>query len=130
MLNIQLNQASYLEGISSGARNAEWFILNPTYFDTEVPQISGIPSGFTLRQNYPNPFNPETTIEFSLPMTQQVTLKIYDVQGREIYTLVNATLPAGTHKINFAAPELPSGVYFYTINTEKLTETKKLLLLK
>lgn len=130
MLNIQLNQASYLEGISSGARNAEWFILNPNYFDTEVPQISGIPSGFTLRQNYPNPFNPETTIEFSLPLTQQVTLKIYDIQGREIQTLVNATLPSGTHKINFAATELPSGVYFYTINTEKLTETKKLLLLK
>ncbi len=85
---------------------------------------------FHLEQNYPNPFNPISTIRFTLPEVSFVTLKIYDVLGNEIETLLSEELPAGTHKKIFYGHNFPSGVYFYQIQAGNFTDTKKLILLK
>jgi hypothetical protein len=83
-----------------------------------------------LFQNYPNPFNPTTTIKYSIPELSFVTLKVYDVLGSEIITLVNEEKPIGTHTIEFGASNLPSGIYFYQLQTPNFTQTKKMILLK
>ncbi|MCH8035073.1 MAG: T9SS type A sorting domain-containing protein [Bacteroidetes bacterium] len=85
---------------------------------------------FVLEQNYPNPFNPITTITYQIPKTSFVTIKVYDVLGNEIATLVNEELEAGKYEIDFIARDLPSGIYFYTFRSGSFAETKKMLLLK
>ncbi len=85
---------------------------------------------FALSQNYPNPFNPTTTIQYAISKPGYVTLKVYDILGKEITTLVNEQKLAGTYSINFSANKLTSGVYFYSIHVGSFTQTKKLLLLK
>jgi photosystem II stability/assembly factor-like uncharacterized protein len=85
---------------------------------------------FTLDQNYPNPFNPSTVISYSIPGLSFVSLKIYDILGKEISALVNEVQPAGNYQINFAADNLPAGVYFYRINAGNFNQTKKMVLLK
>ena len=88
------------------------------------------PNSYDLFQNYPNPFNPSTIIKYSIPKEENVTLKIYDVLGREIKTLVNEAKPAGNYEVEFDGSNLSSGIYFYQIQTGDYTETKKMLLLK
>jgi hypothetical protein len=104
--------------------------------DDEEPNL---PAEFSLSQNYPNPFNPTTTIKFTIPLSPLlggdgrgglVTLKVYDVLGNEIATLVNEEKPAGSYKINFNAANLPSGVYFYQLRAGRFVDTKKLILIK
>ncbi len=95
-----------------------------------VKQEHDIPTGFALEQNYPNPFNPTTTIEFSVPHVSFTSLKIYDVLGEEVATLVSENLQAGNHKADWNASNFSSGVYFYRLSTENFVATKKLLLLK
>jgi uncharacterized membrane protein len=85
---------------------------------------------FSLEQNYPNPFNPATTINFSIPQTGLVSLKIYDLLGKEIKTLVNEIREAGFHQVIFDASDFSSGVYFYTIKADDFVQTKKLTLIK
>jgi len=85
---------------------------------------------FKLSQNYPNPFNPSTIIEYSLPQYGYVTLKIYDILGREIATLINEEKPIGSYEVEFDATGLTSGIYFYRIQTPNFTQTKKMILLK
>jgi len=98
---------------------------------TNVEPISiDMPSTYLLQQNYPNPFNPNTTISFSIPTSEFVTLKVYDVLGREIATLVNENLSAGSYSYNFDAKNLTSGVYLYKLQAGKYSETKKMLLSK
>jgi hypothetical protein len=98
---------------------------------TSVPLSSSeLPSKFNLAQNYPNPFNPSTTISFSLPSKSFVSLKIFDVVGREVATLVSQELSAGNYKQQWNANGMPSGVYFYRLQSGSFTETKKLILLK
>lgn len=89
-----------------------------------------LPSAFELAQNYPNPFNPSTTIEFALPTAGEVQLVVYNVLGQEIATLVQGTLPAGTHRVTFDASGRPSGVYFYRLSHEAGVETRKMTLIK
>lgn len=89
-----------------------------------------IPTSFTLMQNYPNPFNPKTNFEFRIANFGLVSLKIYDVLGKEVATLVNEEKPAGTYEVTWNAANLPSGVYFYQLKAGSFTVTKKLLLLK
>lgn len=89
-----------------------------------------IPTEYKLLQNYPNPFNPSTTIKFSIPNSQFVTLKVYDMLGREITALVNEEKLAGNYEVKFDGSTLPSGVYFYRIQAGSFSQTKKLLLLK
>ena len=89
-----------------------------------------IPSSFVLSQNYPNPFNPSTTISYSLPQSGFVQLKVYDMLGREVTTLVNKEQTSGNYKIEFNASNLTSGVYFYRLQSGSFAETKKLIFLR
>ena len=88
------------------------------------------PTRFYLSQNYPNPFNPSTKINFSLPHKSSVTIKIYDVLGNEVATLVNEEKPAGSYQVIFDASNLSSGIYFYKLTTEESSQAKKLVLIK
>jgi hypothetical protein len=86
---------------------------------------------FSLHQNYPNPFNPQTVISYSLPNAGLVTLKVFDVVGREVAVLIqNQTVTAGAHTVVFNASKLSSGMYFYRLSSGQFTETKKMLLIK
>ena len=85
---------------------------------------------YNLYQNYPNPFNPSTLISYQLPASAFVVLKVFDVLGREIETLVNEHQNAGKHSVQFNAAKLPSGVYFYKLEAGNYNNTKKLLLIK
>ncbi len=89
-----------------------------------------VPDGFRLEQNYPNPFNPRTVIRCQLPVVSNVLLIVYDVQGREVQTLVNDRLQAGTYEVTFDGSMLNSGVYFYKLISGKFTETKSMVLTK
>lgn len=88
------------------------------------------PTRFALLQNYPNPFNAETVIKFSLPQSRNISLTIYDLLGKKILTLTDGYLQAGVHSVNFDASDLPSGVYFYRLQSEDRVETKRMILLK
>ena len=93
-------------------------------------KLVSIPEKYILRQNYPNPFNPSTVISFQLTAFSKVILKVYDVLGREVATLVNGEKPAGSYKVNFDTSKLASGVYFYRLTAGDFTQTKKMILLK
>jgi hypothetical protein len=95
-----------------------------------VTEPVAVPSTFTLSQNYPNPFNPVTNITYSLPATTHVTLKIFNILGQNVATLVDARQDAGQHTVSWAADHYSSGVYLYRLVTSEATETKKMLLLK
>jgi hypothetical protein len=98
---------------------------------TEVEKITTVqPKVFSLQQNYPNPFNPSTSISFSLPFKSFVSLKVFDVIGRQVATLVFKELPTGNHTEQWNAQGMPSGVYFYRLQAGAFTQTKKLVLLR
>jgi hypothetical protein len=90
------------------------------------------PTVFALKQNYPNPFNPTTIINYELPMNSHVTLKVYDVLGKEVATVVNTTQNAGSYSINFATNKygMSSGIYFYRLDAGNYTEMKKMVVIK
>jgi hypothetical protein len=98
--------------------------------DEKLSHFSSIPAEFSISQNYPNPFNPSTKIDFSLPAESKVSLRVFDITGREVAVLVNSSMNAGTHTIDFDASALSSGIYFYTINTGSFTKTTKMILAK
>ena len=89
-----------------------------------------LPDGFSLSQNYPNPFNPTTKINFSIPVNENVSLKIYDVLGNELETLVNGDLSSGSYSIDFDGSKYSSGIYFYTLTSGSFKETKRMNLIK
>lgn len=89
-----------------------------------------VPAQFVLSQNYPNPFNPSTTIEFQIPHTSHVSLKVFDVLGKEVAMLVNETKHAGTYTVSFDAGKLSSGIYFYKLNTGSFVQIRKMILTK
>mgnify|MGYP002623368365 CR=1 FL=1 len=97
---------------------------------TSITGTNGTVHGYSLAQNYPNPFNPTTVINFSIPVNGFVELKVYDLTGRLVKTLLNDMKSAGTYNVEFNAEEIPSGVYFYKITTDNFTEVKKMMLLK
>ncbi|MBS1552870.1 MAG: DUF1028 domain-containing protein [Bacteroidetes bacterium] len=100
-------------------------------FLTSVKNVSSeIPSGIFLSQNYPNPFNPVTNFEFGISKQGFVSLKIYDMLGKETASLVSESLNAGTYEITWLAGNAPSGIYYYTMNTSGKTVTKRMVLLK
>lgn len=92
--------------------------------------FSDYPSTYTLFQNYPNPFNPLTTISYSIPASSFVTLKVFDILGNEISSLVNEEKLAGNYELEFNAANLPSGVYFYRLQTVNFIEISKMVLMK
>ena len=89
-----------------------------------------LPTQFTLSQNYPNPFNPSTTIKYSVTQSSNVVLKIFDVLGKEVATLINEEKPAGNYEVEFDASNLSSGVYLYKLQAGNFVETKKMILLR
>ncbi len=97
---------------------------------TDVEKTNELPEKFSLEQNYPNPFNPTTTIKYSVPQAEFVSIIVYDVLGNEVQTLVNETKNAGSYSINFDASELSSGTYFYSLRAGSLNITNKMLLIK
>jgi hypothetical protein len=89
-----------------------------------------LPQSYKLFQNYPNPFNPTTTIKYDLPVDARVTLKVYDLLGKEVLTLVDGFVPAGYYQVQLDGSRLSSGVYIYRISAGTFTDVKKLLILK
>lgn len=121
----------FVSGFSEGEGTQADIILIKYGQTTEVSPVSTqLPTKYSLSQNYPNPFNPITAIEFTLPENTFVTLKIFDIAGREIYVLVNENLSPGAYRFNFNGVNLASGTYFYKLETAKFTETKKMVMLK
>jgi ligand-binding sensor domain-containing protein len=100
------------------------------YFSINESIEIGLPEVFSLQQNYPNPFNPVTTITYQIPIEGLVTLKIYDILGKELTTLLNEEKQAGKYSIEFNASRLSSGVYLYELRSNEYKSTKKLLLMK
>jgi hypothetical protein len=99
-----------------------------TFVDEEV--IDEVPTDFLLSQNYPNPLNPSTKIKYSIPQSSNVVIKVFDILGSEIETLVNEEKPTGTYELMWNAANLPSGVYFYQLKAGDFIQTKKMILLK
>jgi hypothetical protein len=89
-----------------------------------------IPLTYTISQNYPNPFNPTTTINYSIPVPDKVTIKVYNILGDEVTTLVNEQKDAGRYQVTFNASQYASGVYFYRVQAGNFVQTKKMILLK
>ncbi len=97
---------------------------------TEVNDDNNLPKEFSLSQNYPNPFNPNTVISYQLPVNSKVVLKVYDVIGKEVATLVNNEQEAGNHTAQFNGKGMSSGMYFYKLEAENFVQVKKMILLK
>lgn len=122
--NTHFNSASILK---LGTRLAELLINSSANI---VENTGSEVSEYALIQNYPNPFNPNTTINYRLPQSGQVTIKVYDVLGNEVKTLLNAYKPAGEYSVNFDAGKLSSGMYIYRIAAGGYTSAKKMTLIK
>jgi len=125
-----------LAGDSSGHGNTGTLTNGPSWVPSSAPITSVqlldklIPNRFSLEQNFPNPFNPSTNISFTLPLKTFVLLKVFNILGEEVATLVNEELPPGTHLHQWNAGAMPSGVYLYRLQAGSFTETKKLILLR
>jgi len=110
-------------------------IVMNNFFGTQLPVSVEkledlLPAQYELEQNYPNPFNPSTTIRFTVPEAGLVTLKVYNLLGQEVITLLNEEQTSGVYEVTFDAAQLPSGIYFYSINAGDFVATKKMILLK
>jgi hypothetical protein len=115
--------------VYAGTANGVWRRPLSEVTSVEENQIE-IPSSYILSQNFPNPFNPSTVISYQLPVSSDVTLKVYDILGNEIATLVDEYKPAGRYEAEFNASSLPSGVYFYQLKTSEFVQTRKMILMK
>ena len=133
LTDININSGENILLINTGE---DWFGVHLAILSTGqivngindyIPQI---PTDYALYQNYPNPFNPSTTIYYSIPELSLVTLKVYDVLGSEITTLVNEEKLIGSYEVEFNATTLPSGIYFYKLQAGNFVETKKMVLMK
>lgn len=110
-----------------------FFIVDNFQFSnspTDVEEEVLAPEKFELTQNFPNPFNPSTVINFSLPVSGDVNLSVFNSLGEKVTELVNGVMEAGNHKVEFNAVDLPSGIYFYKINSGSFNSIKKMVLLK
>jgi spore germination protein YaaH len=113
-----------------GARTELWNLLQNRYLVTDVAEDKRqTPTGYQLSQNYPNPFNPSTVINYELPLSCKASIKVYDVLGKEIATLVDEEKAAGKYSVEFSS-KLSSGIYFYTLRAGTYTSTKKMIYLK
>jgi len=113
-------------------KNWDAWLIKTTVDPTEIrlSNFITIPSEFNLRQNYPNPFNPNTTIEFSIPKSEFVTLKIYNLLGQKVTTLVSEKQKAGTYKVEWVALNMSSGIYFYLLQAGTFSSQRKAILLQ
>jgi hypothetical protein len=115
-----------LQGVFTATR------ISGSGITVSVKEITGtvVPEAFALFQNYPNPFNPTTTISFSLPSRSFVSLKIFDLLGKEVTTIVSGEMQEGSYSRTWNAANISSGIYFYRLQAGTFTETKKLILLR
>ncbi|NNG26251.1 MAG: T9SS type A sorting domain-containing protein [Ignavibacteriaceae bacterium] len=118
-----------LHGFAVG-REGAIIKYNPPIINFVEKIDEDIPERFYLFQNYPNPFNPSTTISYSIPSEGYVTLKVYDVLGNEVASLVDEQKHSGTFDVHYNASALSSGIYYYRLVTSEFTSTKKLILMK
>ena len=116
----------------SNAAHIQWFTRDePLVVETSAGErLADLPEGYNLGQNYPNPFNPTTQINFEIGQAGMTSLKVYDLLGREVATLVNSDLPAGSHTIDFDAANLASGTYMYRLEANGYVLTRKMMLVK
>jgi photosystem II stability/assembly factor-like uncharacterized protein len=128
---------SYLQQVSCADSVNVWVLGDRKLYRTSSGGVTDVtnetnlyPELFSLNQNYPNPFNPTTIIAYQIPQTKFVTLKVYDILGREVATLVNEEKSAGSYEVQFTANGLTSGIYFYQLKAGDYTETKKMILLR
>jgi photosystem II stability/assembly factor-like uncharacterized protein len=132
------SESIYIRDIHCVDEKTVWLLADNglVFRNTNGNKITGISedlkplTDFRLYQNYSNPFNPSTIIRYNLPVRSSVLLTVYDILGNEIEILVNEERTAGTHTISWNAGDLPSGIYFYKLNTGSFTETKKMILMK
>jgi len=138
-INLMMNDYEFnyrIEAVDKGLVPHRSFAPDSGYFiaaydtTTDVISLEDPITSFGLFQNYPNPFNPTTNIEFRITEFGLTTLRVYDVLGKEITTLVNEEKPAGSYEVEFSAANLPSGVYFYKLQAGSFVETKKMVLLR
>ncbi len=138
------DDVSYDENVSDYAPNwwgTQW--ADPTFerhymyrqvvlpdLTTDVETTEELPTAYALDQNYPNPFNPSTKISFSLPEQSNVTLKIFDILGNEVATVINEKRSAGSYSVDWNAGNLSSGIYFYSLIADNFVQTKKMILIK
>ena len=117
-----------VQALDNNFEGSNWAQENITLVEDEI--INNLPTSYSLSQNFPNPFNPSTTIDYSVPEVSFITLKVFDVLGNEVATLVNENKPVGDYEVEFNRIELPSGMYFYQLRAGSFTETKKMVLIK
>ncbi len=129
---LDLHGVSFTDANNGSAVGEEGTILRTTNGGVTFveEQIDEIPTKYNRRQNYPNPFNPTTTITDQIPELSFVTLKVYDVLGSEVATLVNKEKQVGSYDVEFNGSGLPSGIYFYRLQAIEFTQVKKMILLK
>jgi hypothetical protein len=96
----------------------------------DITRGGAVPEGMMLSQNFPNPFNPSTTISFTLPEASTISLKVFDVNGREVATVANGSFAAGTHMLVFDAATLPNGLYMYRLESNGATLSRFMQLIK
>jgi hypothetical protein len=121
-------QGSHPENTTTAVKY--WAIPAADFFTTDVKPLDGVPSSFVLAQNYPNPFNPSTKIQYAIPAGSFVTLKVYDMLGREVATLVNQEQAAGVYEATFDASNLANGAYVYSLKAGGFSQVKTMMLLK
>ncbi len=128
-INIKLQDESGMR-INANLKSGEEITISDISINKLTVSGELVPVKYELQQNYPNPFNPATTIKYSIAKLSNVTLKVYDMLGSEIATLVNEEKPAGVYEINFNASNLASGIYFYKMQAGRFVETKKMILIR
>lgn len=131
--NLGSSDVQYKVRAINGAAVSEWsntITLYPSFKKQDSGEITAESFNYELYQNYPNPFNPNTTIEFSIKDNSFVILKVFDILGNEVTTLLSEQLPTGFHRVQFDGGGLESGIYFYEIRANDFRDVKKLLLLK
>ena len=128
--NLNLSNLKILIDTGNKGSNDDSLILVNQYTGVNDHNQPNIPNNYSLAQNYPNPFNPTTTINYQLQFSGRVTLKVFNILGREVAALVNEDKPAGNYSVNFDAGRLSSGIYFYRLQSGNFIATKKMILLK
>ena len=130
VITITPSSESELDSLSVGS----YFLIDDLAFES-VSSISDggfekSPRTYQLAQNFPNPFNPSTTISFSIPQTGKVLLSVFNSIGQEVETLIDDEMTSGDHQVSFNAIDLPSGIYFYKLETGNFVDVKKMILIK
>ncbi len=129
----EMHEYSYVDrDLSAGSYSyrLKQMDYNGSYSYSSVVDVDVSPTQFELAQNYPNPFNPSTTINFTIPQSSVVTLKVYNTLGQEVKTLINGNMESGVHSISFDASDLNSGIYFYKLEAGQFSDVRKMTLIK